>query len=398
MNNLDPIVVFLETRLQAYLDDLRTLVAIDSGIRYRAGVEAVNLWLEQRLSRLGFQIERPLQSEVGDALLASRTGSGSGRVLLLGHSDTVFPVGTAASRPMSIEGNIILGPGTCDMKAGLLSGLYALEALQATGFTDFGQFLYLTVPDEESQPRYAIPLIRSTARQADVVLTLEAARANGDIVTARKTNRWYTIELFGRSAHAGVEPEKGRSAILASAHLMVALDRLNGLRPGVTLNLGVIEGGTLPNVVADYAKVRLDLRACSEADMQYLLAAIEEILAQVPVSDIQLRKTEEEGSTPAMERTPAVIQLEQLTQQLAQELGFTVKGTSTGGVADGSFAAAEGVPVLDGLGPVGGLDHSPHEYIELNTIVPRTALLAKLIAAICRSPQFLRHSAFEARL
>jgi glutamate carboxypeptidase len=398
MNNFDPIVTFLETQLQAYLDDLRTLVAIDSGIRYRAGVEAVNLWLEKRLSRLGFQVERPLQTEVGDALLARRTGSGPGRVLLLGHSDTVFPVGTAASRPMSIERNIILGPGTCDMKAGLLSGLYALEALQATGFTDFDQILYLTVPDEESQPRYAIPLIRSTARRADVVLTLEAARANGDIVTARKTNRWYTLELFGRAAHAGVEPEKGRSAILALAHLMVALDRLNRLRPGVTVNLGVIEGGTLPNVVADYAKVQLDLRAFTEADMQHLLAAIDEVLTQVSVPDVRIRKIEEEGHTPAMERTPAVIQLEQLVQQLAQELGFTVKGASTGGVADGSFAAAEGVPVLDGLGPVGGLDHSPNEYIELNTIVPRTALLAKLIAAICRNPQFLKNSVSEARL
>lgn len=390
MKYKDPIVTFLEDHLQAYLDDLRTLVAIDSGIRYRAGVEAVNAWLETRLARLGFKVERPLQSEVGDALLASRPGSGWARVLLLGHSDTVFPVGTAASRPMTFQGNKILGPGVCDMKSGLLSGLYALEALKATGFTDFGQLLYLVVPDEESQPRYAIPLLRSTARQADVVLTLESARANGDIVTARKTSRWYTIEIFGRAAHAGVEPEKGRSAILALAHLMIALDQLNGFRPGVTVNLGVIAGGTLPNVVADYASLRLDLRALSETDMQALLSALDECLTQVPVPDIRISKIEEEGSTPAMERTPAVVALEALVQQLAQELGFTVKGATTGGAADGSFAAAERVPVLDGLGPVGGLDHSPEEYIELNSIVPRTALLAKLIQAICRSPGFLQ--------
>src|SRR5262245_59913552 len=135
MKNIDPIVDFLEDHLPAYLEDLRTLVAIDSGIRFQAGVEAVNGWLETRLARLGFQVERPLQTEVGDALLVTRSGSGRGRVLLLGHSDTVFPVGTAAGRPMTLEGNKILGPGTCDMKAGLLSGLYALEALLATGFS-----------------------------------------------------------------------------------------------------------------------------------------------------------------------------------------------------------------------------------------------------------------------
>jgi glutamate carboxypeptidase len=182
-----------------------------------------------------------------------------------------------------------------------------------------------------------------------------------------------------------VEPEKGRSAILALAHHIVALDRLNGLRPGTTLNTGYVEGGSLPSIVADHATLRLDLRAWTEADMQALTMAMNDQLARSTVPDVKIVARLEEGSaSPAMERTPAVVELEELAQAAARELGFEVKGASTGGASDASFAAAEGTPVLDGLGPIGGLDHGPDEYIELDSIVPRTALLAKLIVAISR--------------
>ncbi len=377
------LISLLERRLEAYLKDLRTLVSIDSGSQDKAGVDAVNAWLETRLKQLGFRVERRAQAVCGDDLLAMREGRGRGRILLLGHSDTVFPPGTAAQRPMTIRGAKVLGPGTCDMKAGLLSGIYALEALTELGFEEFESLSYLCVSDEESSERHSVPLIRAESRKADAVLTLEAARENGDIVTARKAVQWYTVEAVGRAAHAGVEPEKGRSAILALAHHMVALDRLNGLRPGTTLNTGYVEGGSLPSIVADHATLRLDLRAWTEADMQALVAAMKEQLARPTVPDVRIIARLEQGSAcPAMERTSAVVELEELAQEAARELGFEVKGASTGGASDASFAAAEGTPVLDGLGPIGGLDHGPDEYVELDSIVPRTALLAKLIVAI----------------
>lgn len=379
------LVPFLESRLGAYLDDLRALVSIDSGSRHKAGVDAVNAWLEDRLTRLGFAVQRRPQAEYGDDLLAVRQGMGRGRILLLGHTDTVFPVGTAAQRPMTIRGDRILGPGACDMKAGLLSGLYALAALGEIGFEAFERLAYVCVSDEESGRRHSIPFIQEESRRADAVLTLEAARANGDIVTARKGVRWYTVEAVGRAAHAGVEPEKGRNAILALAHCVLALDRLNGLRPGITLNVGRVEGGSLPNVVADYARLRLDLRAFGEADMQVAEAAMREALARPAPPGVSVTLQLEEGSVcPAMERTPAVAELEELARREAQALGFSVRGARTGGASDASFAAAEGAPVLDGLGPIGGLDHSPDEYVDLNSIVPRTALLARLIMAIAR--------------
>jgi glutamate carboxypeptidase len=380
----EPIVTFLEGKLDAYLDDLRALVNIDSGSYDKAGVDAVNAWLEERLTKLGFTVERHPQAKFGDNLLATLRGEGQGRILLLGHTDTVFPTGTAAERPMTIQGDKILGPGTCDMKAGLLTGIYALEALREIGFDDYKSISYLCVSDEEiGGERHSIPLIRSEARKADVVLTLEAARENGDIVSARKGVCWYIVEAFGKSAHAGVEPEKGRNAIVALAHQTIALDKLNGLKPGMTVNTGYIEGGSAPNIVPDYAKIRVDVRAFSRDDMREFEDAFREQLAKTAIPGVQVAfKTEEGSYCPPMERTPAVAELEKLAQKAALELGFEVKGASTGGASDASLAAAEGTPALDGLGPIGGLDHSPDEYIELSSIVPRTALLAKLIMAI----------------
>lgn len=379
-----PLLDYLRAQLDRYLADLRTLTALEAGTHHKPGVDAVQDWLEARLHTLGFTCRRDRQPALGDNLLAVRHGHGTQRIMLLGHADTVFPLGTAAARPMTIQGNKIMGPGTCDMKAGLLGGLYAVEALDYFGFQAYGTINFLCVCDEEIHDRCSIPLIRTTARASDVAFTLEAARANGDIVTARKTAVWCTIEVKGKAAHAGVEPEKGRSAILALLHHLTAIDKLNGFRPGVTVNTGRIEGGTQPNVVAEHARAEVDLRAWRNDDIPPLLAAIRAQLAQpvLPGAEATLTVTLD-NAMPAMERTPAVERLELLAQAAAAELGFAVKGASTGGASDASFVAAEGVPVLDGLGPIGGLDHSPEEYIELDSITPRTALLAKLIAAVC---------------
>lgn len=376
---------YLNAQLPRYLDDLRTLVSIDSGSDHKADVDSVVDWLLARLTTLGFTVERHSQPVLGDNIRATLRGHGTQRILLLGHSDTVFPVGTAAQRPMQIVGPKVLGPGVCDMKGGLLTGLYAVQALQAAGFAGFGELVFLCVSDEEIGQRASVPLIRETARQVDAAFTLEAARANGDIVTARKTVRWATLEAFGKAAHAGVEPEKGRNAILALARHLDALDRLNGFRPGVTVNVGVIEGGRQPNVVPAYAKAGLDLRAWRQVDMRDLLVAIGAQVEKPTVPDVQMILNADENSgMPAMERTPQVVALETLTQQVAAALGFTVNGAATGGASDASFVAAEGTPVLDGLGPIGGLDHGPDEYIEVASIVPRTALLAGVIMGLCQ--------------
>jgi glutamate carboxypeptidase len=375
------IVAYLRDHLDEYLDDLRMLTAFEAGTLHKPGVDAAQSWMAERLDALGFTVERLAQPVLGDNLLARRQGAGDKRIMLLGHADTVFPVGTAAARPMRIDGNIVHGPGVCDMKGGLLTGLYAIRALDAAGCRDYGAIHFLVVSDEEIHDRGSLPLIRQTARASEVAFTLEAARANGDIVTARKTAAWCAVRVQGKAAHAGVEPEKGRSAILALMRHLTAIDKLNSFRPGVTINIGRIEGGTQPNVVAEAARAELDLRAWRNADLLDLVDAIRAQLVR-PVLDGVTATVDVklDDAMPAMERTPAVAALEATTQRLAAALGFTVKGASTGGASDASFVAAEGVPVLDGLGPIGGLDHSPDEYIELDSIVPRTALLALLLA------------------
>jgi glutamate carboxypeptidase len=379
------LVSFLEGSLDDFLNDLRVLVGIDSGTRDIAGVDRVNEWLERRLTMLGFSVERCERPETGANLIATLDGSGTNHILLLGHSDTVFPRGTAAERPLKIVGDKILGPGACDMKAGLLAGCYAAAVLSALGFQDYGRITYLCVSDEEIEERHSLDLIRAAARQADAVLTLEAARENGDIVIARKGVRVYAIEAFGHSAHAGVEPEKGRNAILALAHQCTVINQLNGFRPDVTVNPGVIMGGTEPNVVPDYARLLVDLRAFTADDLQAVIGALAEVIERETVPGVRLKMTPIGRGHEPMPYTKEVAVLEALAQQAARELGFSVRGARTGGASDASLAAAEGKPVLDGLGPIGGLDHSPDEYILLSSIVPRTALLANLIMAIVNS-------------
>ena len=373
---------FLESQLEGYLADLRRLVAIDSGAYDKEGGELVNEWLAARLARAGFTIQRFPQRETADHLLAHLRGGGRAKILLLGHCDTVYPRGTAAQRPLKLVGDRLMGPGSCDMKAGLLSGIYAIEALQHFDFNDFALLSFLSVADEEVDERTSIPLILESIRGCDAVLTLEAARENGDIVTARKGNTIIKARAQGRSAHAGVEPERGRNAISGLMRRLLEIEALAEPETGVTINIGTIAGGTLPNVVPDQAEASLDIRAFEQCELDRAVAAIEAIFARSGKDDISFR-LDHRLASPPMPRTAEVASLEELAVQAAQSLGFALRGVSTGGAADSAFAALAGVPALDGLGPIGGLDHGPDEYILKSSIVPRTALLAELIRLIC---------------
>ncbi len=377
------VLPYLNAHLDDYLRDLRLLAGLDSGSDDKAGVDAVVDWFEARFRAMGCEVERDRQPRLGDNLIARLRGTGSGRVLLLGHSDTVYARGTAEKRPLTIDGDRVKGPGTCDMKAGLLSGVHAMDALRSAGWDMFGQISFLIVSDEETADRASVPLIEREGDAHEVILTLEAARENGDIVTARKGVRWFTVEARGRSAHAGVEPEKGRSATLAIARFIVEADRLNSLKSGMTVNSGRISGGASPSIVTDLASARFDLRAWTDAELDDLEVAFSAIGERDLVAGVELTITLEPGSDcPAMPRTPGVERLEQMAIQIAHDLGFELRGAATGGASDISYAGRSGTPGLDGLGPVGGLDHGPDEYILRSSIVPRQALLARLLVAI----------------
>jgi glutamate carboxypeptidase len=307
----DPIVSGLQAGVDQYLEDLRFLAGIDSGTYDKAGVDRVQDWFAQRLGALGFEIDRRPQADWGDDLIARRRGDGAARILLIGHADTVYPPGTAAARPLRSEGDKILGPGTCDMKAGLLTGLYAIQALDTAGWRDYGLITVVIVSDEEIEQRHSVDLLRNEGPKHHAALTLEAARENGDIVTSRKASRWYRVEAKGKAAHVGVEPEKGASATLAIARIIDAAFGLNGLKPGMTVNPGRIEGGENPNIVADRASVLFDLRAWSNADMDELAGALRQVVESPWVPGVTATMDLSGGpGMPAMERSAGTIRLE----------------------------------------------------------------------------------------
>lgn len=378
---MDTISAFLTSTQADFLADLADLVNSDCGTFNKAGVDRVGRWIQERCQSWGWPVQRLPLAEYGDCWLAQLKGSGAGRLLLMGHLDTVYPDGTAVARPMRIEGAKIIGPGVCDMKSGLLAGMYALRALQSSGFDNFAELAFFFNSDEEmgslaSRDRY-IPLVR----QMDAVLVLESARPNGDIVCARKASGLYRVRVKGKAAHAGVDVEKGANAILELAHQIIAFHKLHGLAPGVTVSAGLVQGGIQYNVVPDEAWVEIDVRAVDPAGVEALQKAVAGLADQTTVPGVTVG-IEGEMHCPPMTTTPATAFLVELAQAVARELGFEVKGAATGGASDANLVADFGVPVLDGLGPVGGLDHSPDEYIDQNSILPRTALLAGLIQRI----------------
>lgn len=395
-SELARLTTILEGMLPGYLADLRRLVDIDCGSYTKAGVDEVGAWVQEAFAELGARVEvTPSEEPHGDTvagILGDRDADGP-TVMLIGHMDTVFEPGTVAQRPFRIEGDRALGPGVSDMKGGLLAGLYALRALRAlraeggspSDWLPVGRLVYVANPDEEIGSPVSTPVISAHAEDADVAFVLEGGRANGDFVSSRKGIMDLELRIAGRASHAGVEPEKGRSAILEAAHKVVALHALNGRWPGVTVNVGVVRGGTRPNIVPPDALLQVDVRAVRRPDLEAAEAAVREIAASstVPETTCDVRLM---GRFWPMEKLERAERLVQTAVGLAADLGFPLADAATGGASDANTTSGLGVPSIDGLGPIGGDDHAPGEYLEVDSIVPRTALLAGLVLSVGRDP------------
>jgi glutamate carboxypeptidase len=379
----------------AYLADLARLVNTDCGSYTPEGVDEIGRFVASFMTDHGARVEiRPDPAGTRGATVIGtwdgpRGTAGAPRILLIGHMDTVFDPGTAAERPFAIDADgIARGPGVTDMKSGLLAGLHAVRALAAAGPLPFERLTYIANPDEEIGSPTSTPHIREIAADADVCLVLECARANGNIVSSRKGILDAKVTIHGRAAHAGVEPEKGRSAVLAAADLVTRLHALNGRWDGLTINVGVIEGGTRPIVVAERCSFEVDLRAIRRDDLEAAEAAIRDELTRLAVPDTTAELTDMARWWP-MEKLERSGRLVDHAEAIARRLGFEIHDQATGGASDANTTAGMGIPSIDGLGPVGGLDHSPAEYVEVASIVPRTALVAGLLLAIGRDPVVL---------
>ena len=394
---LDALRATVAAGLPAFLADLERMCNIECGSYTPAGVNRIADLVEAELVAMGASVERrpDPQGRYGDTVVATFAGTpGAGpRVLLIGHMDTVFSEGTVAKRPFAIDGAIAKGAGVSDMKGGLLAGLRAVAALRAlTGDAaagganlPFERLTFIANPDEEIGSPSSTPHIVEAATTLDACFVLECARANGDFVSARKGIADIRLTINGRAAHAGVEPEKGRSAILAGAELVREIQALNGRWPQVTTNVGVFKAGTRPNIVCDQAELQVDVRAMAAGHLASAIAAIEALAAAPAVPDVSIDVETMAGWQP-MEKLERSGRLADHVIALASRLGFETKDTSTGGASDANTTSGMGVASIDGLGPIGGMDHSPEEYLEVDSIVPRTTLVAALLLEVARDP------------
>ncbi|MGV9904303.1 M20 family metallopeptidase [Streptomyces sp. NPDC003388] len=380
-----------ETR---FLEELAELVAIDSGSYSPAGINRVADIVGQRLRATGFDTRRVSPPPVGtrptgDLVVARKKGSlsvadGGRRILLVAHMDTVFEDGTAAARPFAVVGSHARGPGVSDDKGGLVAGLTALRVLEDAGFHEYAELVFLAVPDEEIGSPASRPLTEETARGMHYALALECARENGDVVIARKGVADFRLTVTGRAAHAGIEPERGANAALEAAHLTVALQGLNGRWDDVTVNVGMVHAGTRINIVCPEAELHVEVRSATTRGIRQARQAIGEIAARPAVAGTTVT-VEQLDLCPPMEDTDASREILRAARSIGEELGLSIGAATTGGVGDANLIAGVGVPVLDGLGPVGGGDHSPQEWLDTTTVVTRVALLASLIAELGRA-------------
>jgi glutamate carboxypeptidase len=373
------------SRYEEYLAELERMVNVDCGSYTPEGVNEIADRCQARFEAHGWSVERrphePRDGEprLGDLVIGRLEGSGGPRILVVGHTDTVFDPGTVAARPFRIEGDRALGPGVSDMKGGLLLGFFAVEVVRESGFDGFGSITYVCNPDEEIGSPWSREVIWSTAGHVDVGFVLEGARENGDVVSARKGVSDFRIDVIGRAAHAGVEPDRGRSAVLEAAYKTVALQGLNGRWPGVTVNVGVVQGGTRSNVVAERCAIEVDVRSPHEQTLAEAEAEVERIARTHTVPDVAAEVTGGGWHRP-MEKTAATARLAALAIEVAGELGFDLRDAATGGASDANTISAAGVPTLDGLGPIGGDDHGPKEWLDLTSVVPRMSLLSGLLS------------------
>lgn len=376
-----PLLDWLASQREAMIDLLRRLVDIDSGSGNEAGVRQVAALLRQRLEAAGIAVQTLPQPGWGDCIAAripGRNPAAQGHLQLLGHMDTVFPVGTAAERPWRVEADKAYGPGVADMKSGLVMNVFVLEALSRLGGNASPVQLLFTC-DEEVSSRLGRAVIRQHANGARAVLNAEPGRISGNVVNERKGAYRIEFEVEGVAAHAGVNPEQGASAIEALARKIIALHALNECQPDIKMNVGQIQGGIAANVVAPRAAAQLDIRYTAANDIDAVLARVRAIVEEASPPRTRGRILSQEGSLP-MARTPD--SLMQAYQACARQVGFDVRGEATGGAADSGITSEMGIPSLCALGPVGGYAHSEREFCDLSTLVPRAQALALTLVAL----------------
>lgn len=369
------IVDWLATAEPEMLALLERLVNIDSWSYDKPGVDRVGEAIAEFLAGHGIDVQRIPVETHGDSFRASvGAAAGNRPIVMMGHRDTVFPTGEVARRPFTMANGRAYGPGVADMKSGLVLNTFVLIA-----FAKFGgapaPLVALYTGDEEIGSPTSRPIIEQAAREARLVFNSEPGRPTGNVVTGRKGGVFMRCEVTGVAAHSGGNYEQGRSAIEELARKIQAWHKITDLAAGITVNIGLIEGGQSVNTVAPHAKAEIDLRYVELPQRDVAVGAIREIAETCSVPDTSAT-LEILGEFKALNQTAEAKALFEHYVEAAGEAGLKVEGEFSGGCADSGFTAAVGTPTLCGTGPVGGNAHSPEEYLDVDTLVPRAQAMA----------------------
>ena len=358
---------------------LKQAVELESPSDNKAAIDRLGGYLKQQFEAVGGRVQFVSQKDAGDHFKAEFPGRPGKPVLLLGHFDTVWPLGTLEKMPFRVEGGRAFGPGIYDMKAGIVMMLYALRALRESGASHRPVIVLLDTDEEVGSPT-GRPLVEATAKDCEAVLVLEPSQTiQGFLKTARKGVGDFTIRVHGQASHAGVDFEKGHSAILELSRQLIEVSKFSDLRRGITVNPGVISGGTRTNVVAAEAVAEVDVRIARMADGSEVENKFLSLKPFDPGCAIEVTGG---INRPPMERTAGTVRLFEMAKVQGAALEMSLNEASTGGGSDGNFTSALGIPTLDGLGAVGEGAHAANESILVDELPKRSALVASLIRSL----------------
>ena len=366
---------FCEAERPWLLDTIAALATLESPTHDKAAVDACGRELHRRLEGLGARVTRIPQPVAGDHLRAE-WGTGTRPILMLGHFDTVWDRGQLKTMPVRQIDGRLHGPGVFDMKAGIALGMLAVRALAACLPASPLRLTMLWTTDEETGSDSSRSILEEEARRSAAVLVLEPSLPGGALKTGRKGCGDFELIIRGVSAHAGIDPSKGASAVRELARQILQIEGLQDPARGVTLNVGVVQGGTRANVVPDEARALIDVRVPSMEEAERVQAGLAALKPEIPGTTLELRGGIDR---PPLERSADVVRLYHTARDIAAELGHELGEGSTGGGSDGNFTAALGVPTLDGLGAVGDGAHALHEHVVIADLPWRAALLAGLV-------------------
>lgn len=368
---------FIGTNQQPMLALIENLVNVDSGSYLKSGIDEVGRILAEEYHMIGFDTEVHEQEHFGNNLVIRHPEADAPEIVMIAHLDTVFPEGTAEKRPFHIAGDLAHGPGVIDMKASHATALFALKALMEAGSDAYKNVVIVLNTDEEIGSIASRELIETVAAGKKYALVLEPAQ-NGQLVSERKGGGKYFLKVFGKSAHAGIEPENGASAIEELARKILKLHALTESDKGITVNVGLIKGGTSVNTIAPFAEAGIDLRIETPEDGERLDRAIKEICsdAETPGTTVELTG---HITRPAWVLTDEARRLIDVISEEAAKIGIELTHEKSGGGSDANLTAHIGIPSIDGLGPVGGNAHQETEYLVVSSLTDRTLLLANVI-------------------